>query len=111
MPGFRLAPDGWLSHGSEPRIPAGLGASKQNGMREEKVLDDANNKVGNPSHGPLALSWDTLPELAKNRWEEAVAFDVTVENQLAKAKADRSLAESERQRIAKESLDATKDVC
>jgi len=71
-------------------------------MREEKVLDDANNKVGNPSHGPLALSWDTLPELAKNRWEEAVAFDVTIENQVAKAKAkakakaDRSLAESER---------------
>jgi len=74
-------------------------------------LDDAHNKVGNPSHGPLALSWDTLPELAKNRWEEAVAFDVTIENQLGKAKADRSLAESERQRIAKEILDATKDVC
>ena len=74
-------------------------------------MDDANNKVGNPIHGPLALSWDTLPELAKNRWEEAVAFDVTIENQLAKAKADRSRAESERQRIAKEILDATKDVC
>jgi len=74
-------------------------------------LDNANTKVGSPSHGPLALSWDTLPELAKNRWEEAVAFDVTIENQLAKAKADRSLAESERQRIAKEILDATKDVC
>lgn len=74
-------------------------------------MDDVNNKAGDPSHGPLALSWDTLPELAKNRWEEAVAFDVTIENQLAKAKADRSLAESERQRIAKEILDATKDVC
>jgi len=24
MPGFRLARDGWLSRGSEPRIPAGL---------------------------------------------------------------------------------------
>ena len=35
---------------------------------------------------------------------------MTVENQLAKAKADRTLAETERQRIAKETLDATKDV-
>lgn len=74
-------------------------------------MKNTKNKVGDQNDAPLALSWDTLPDLAKNRWEEAVAFDVTVENQLAKAKSDRSLAESERQRIAKEILDATKDVC
>lgn len=74
-------------------------------------MKNPKNSTGNQSDTPLALSWDTLPDLAKNRWEEAVAFDVTVENQLAKAKADRTLAESERQRIAKEILDATKDVC
>ena len=74
-------------------------------------MKNPKNNTGNQSDTPLALSWDTLPDLAKNRWEEAVAFDVTVENQLAKAKADRTLAETERQRIAKEILDATKDVC
>jgi hypothetical protein len=81
-------------------------------MREKKLKNPKNN-VGDQNDKPLALSWDTLPDLAKNRWEEAVAFDVTVENQLAKAKAkaDRTIAESERQRIAKEILDATKDVC
>ena len=80
-------------------------------MREDKKLKNPKNNTGNQSDTPLALSWDTLPDLAKNRWEEAVAFDVTVENQLAKAKSDRTLAETERQRIAKEILDATKDVC
>ena len=80
-------------------------------MREEKKLNNAKNNVEDQSHAPLALSWDTLPDLAKNRWEEAVAFDMTVENQLAKAKAGRSMAETERQRIAREILDATKDVC
>jgi hypothetical protein len=80
-------------------------------MREEQKLKNAKNNVEDHSEAPLALSWDTLPDMAKNRWEEAVAFDVTVENHLAKAKADRTLAETERQRIAKEILDATKDVC
>ena len=80
-------------------------------MREDKKLKNPKNNTGNQSDTPLALSWDTLPDLAKNRWEDGVAFDVTVENQLAKAKADRTLAETERQRIAKEILDATKDVC
>ena len=74
-------------------------------------MKNPKNNTGNQSDTLLALSWDTLPDLAKNRWEDAVAFDVTVENQLAKAKADRTLAETERQRIAKEILDATKDVC
>ena len=74
-------------------------------------MKNSKNNVQDQSEAPLALSWDTLPDMAKNRWEEAVAFDVTVENHLAKAKADRSLAETERQRIAKEILDATKDVC
>ena len=61
--------------------------------------------------GSVTFSWETLPELAKNRWEEAVAFDVTMENRLVKAKASRSLAERERQRIAGEILEATKEVC
>lgn len=74
-------------------------------------MTNANNNQDQSNHGPLALSWDTLPELAKSRWEEAVAFDVTIENQLTKAKADRSLAEMERQKIAKEILEATKEVC
>ena len=74
-------------------------------------MKNPKNNTGNQSDTPLALSWDTLSDLAKNRWEEAVDFDATVENQLAKAKADRALAETERQRIAKEILDATKDVC
>ena len=74
-------------------------------------MKNPKNNAGDQNDKSLALSWDTLPDLAKNRWEEAVAFDVTVENQLAKAKADRTMAETERQRIAKEILDATKDVC
>jgi len=53
MPGFRLARDGWLSRGSEPRIPAGLGALERHGMREEKVLDDANNYEVHIRRGPL----------------------------------------------------------
>ena len=63
------------------------------------------------SDGPLAFAWETLPELAKSRWEEAVAYDVTMENQLARAKADRTQAEIQRQRIAREILEATKEVC
>ena len=74
-------------------------------------MKNPKNNTMNQSDTPLALSWGTLPDLAKNRWEEAVAFDVTVENRLAKATADRPLTETERQRIAKEILDATKGVC
>ena len=61
--------------------------------------------------GPMSLSWETLPELAKDRWEQAVAFDMTVETHLAKAKASRTQAEIERQRVAKEILEATKEIC
>ena len=63
-------------------------------MREDKKLKNPKNNKGNQSDTLLALSWDTLPDLAKNRWEDGVAFDVTVENQLAKAKADHALAET-----------------
>ena len=63
------------------------------------------------SNGPIAFAWETLPELAKSRWEEAVAYDVTMENQLARAKSERALAEIQRQRIAREILEATKEVC
>ena len=59
----------------------------------------------------MSLSWETLPELAKDRWEEAVAFEITVETHLAKAKASRTQAEIERQRVAKEILEATREIC
>ncbi|MCH8962993.1 MAG: hypothetical protein IH820_17190, partial [Bacteroidetes bacterium] len=48
------------------------------------------------------FSWDALPEVAKERWEEMVAYSSTVENQLSKAKASRAKAETERQRIARQ---------
>ena len=57
------------------------------------------------------FSWDSLPEVAKERWEEMVAYSSTIENQLARAKSSRAQAEIERQRIAKEVLDATKEAC
>ena len=52
-----------------------------------------------------------LPGLAKDRWEEAVAYDVTVETQLARAQSNRGQAEMERQRVAEEILEATREVC
>ncbi len=73
------------------------------------------NQSGNPDQLPDQLiedfSWDALPEVAKERWEEIVAYSSTVENQLSKAKASRAQAETERQRIASETLKATKDAC
>jgi hypothetical protein len=57
------------------------------------------------------FSWDALPEVAKERWEEMVAYSSTVENQLSKAKASRAQAETERQHIASETLKATKEAC
>ena len=80
-------------------------------IEEDNILKKADENQDGSNGGPLAFAWETLPELAKNRWEEAVAFNVTIENQLTKAKADRSQAEIERQRIAREILDATKEVC
>ena len=75
----------------------------------------ATNQSKSPDQTPEQLtedfSWETLPEVAKDRWEEMVAYSSTVENQLSKAKASRSQAETERQRIATETLDATKDAC
>jgi len=59
----------------------------------------------------IPFDWATLPDLAKNRWEEAVAFDLTVETQLSKAQASRGQAEIERQRVAGEILEATREVC
>ena len=74
-------------------------------------MSDPGDTQGKIVEGSVTFSWETLPELAKNRWEEAVAFDVTMENRLVRAKASRSLAERERQRIAGEILEATKEVC
>ena len=54
---------------------------------------------------------ETLPDLAKDRWEEAVAYDLTVETQLANAQSNRSRAEVERQRVAGEILEATREIC
>ena len=59
----------------------------------------------------MTLSWEALPELAKDRWEQAVGYDIAVETQLAKAKSTRSEAELERQRVANEILEATREVC
>ena len=59
----------------------------------------------------MTLSWEALPELAKDRWEQAVGYDLAVETQLAKAKSTRSEAELERQRVANEILEATREVC
>ena len=59
----------------------------------------------------MALFWEALPELAKDRWEQAVGYDLAVETQLAKAKSTRSEAELERQRVANEILEATREVC
>lgn len=57
------------------------------------------------------FNWEMLPGLAKDRWEEAVAYDVTVETQLARAQSNRGQAEMERQRVAEEILEATREVC
>lgn len=59
-------------------------------MREEKKSKNPKNNAKNQSDMPLALSWDTLPYLAK---------------------ADMTLAEPERQRVAKGIFDAIKAVC
>ena len=57
------------------------------------------------------FDWETLPDLAKDRWEKAVAYDLTVETQLARAQSNRGQAEVERQRVAGEILEATREVC
>ncbi len=57
------------------------------------------------------FSWDDLPEVAKESWEQLVAYSSTIEIQLAKTKASREKADVERQRIAKEVLAATKEAC
>ena len=44
---------------------------------------------------PSDFSWEALPELAKDRWEQMVAYSSAVENQLVNAKASRSQAEVE----------------
>jgi len=55
------------------------------------------------------FSCDALPEVAKERRYEMVAYNSTVENQLSKAKARGAQAETERQHIAGETLKATKE--
>ena len=80
----------------------------KNSRSAEQVQDSSRiNSMAND----VPFDWETLPELAKNRWEEAVAFDLTVETHLAKAQASRGQAEVERQRVAGEILEATREVC
>ncbi len=66
---------------------------------------------GDPEAIGGTFNWEMLPGLAKDRWEEAVAYDVTVETQLARAQSNRGQAEMERQRVAEEILEATREVC
>ena len=73
--------------------------AKVNNSQERELMESTN------------LSWEALPELAKDRWEQAVGYDLAVETQLAKAKSTRSEAELERQRVANEILEATREVC
>ena len=70
-----------------------------------------NNRQDRELMESMTLSWEALPELAKDRWEQAVGYDLSVETQLAKAKSTRSEAELERQRVANEILEATREVC
>ena len=80
-------------------------------MTENHQSPDTTQTVSVASEAPADFSWDSLPELAKERWEQAVAYSSTIENQLTKSKASRAQAEIGRQRIAKEILAATKEAC
>ncbi|PKB63814.1 MAG: hypothetical protein BZY80_05200 [SAR202 cluster bacterium Io17-Chloro-G2] len=76
-----------------------------------KKTNGTEQHQGDPEADGGAFDWETLPDLAKDRWEEAVAYDLTVETQLANAQSNRSQAEVERQRVAGEILEATREVC
>ena len=58
----------------------------------------------------LEFTWDSLPEVVKERWERAIDYSTTTEAQMAKARASREQAEVERQRIAKQILASTNEV-
>ena len=66
---------------------------------------------GDPAAEAGNFDWETLPDLAKDRWEAAVAYDLTVETRLANAQSGQSHAELERQKVAGEILVATIEVC
>ena len=76
-----------------------------------KIQDKIYTNQESPQEAPADFSWESLPELAKERWEQAIGYSSAIENQLAKAKASRTQAEVERQRIATEILSATKEAC
>ena len=76
-----------------------------------KENNGAEQREGDLAAEGRTFDWETLPDLAKDRWEEAVAYDLTVETQLANAQSNRSHAEVERQRVAGEILEATREVC
>ena len=74
-------------------------------------MTEIERSLGTPQVETSEFSWDALPDVAKERWEQMVAYSTTIENQLDKAKSSRAQAEVERQRIAKEILSATKEAC
>ena len=76
-----------------------------------KKTNGEKQQQGEPTAETGTFDWEVLPDLAKDRWEEAVAYDLTMETQLAKAQSNRSQAEVERQRVAGEILEATREVC
>ena len=55
------------------------------------------------------FTWDSLPEVVKERWERVIDYSTTTEAQLAKARTSRDQAELERQRIAKQILASTNE--
>jgi len=55
------------------------------------------------------FTWDSLPEVIKERFERIIDYSTTTEVQLAKAKASREQAEVERQRTAKHILANAKE--
>ena len=58
----------------------------------------------------LEFTWDSLPEVVKERWERVIDYSNTTEAQMPKARASREQAEVERQRIAKQILASTNEV-
>lgn len=59
----------------------------------------------------LTFSWETLPDLARDRWEEAVAYDIAVEGRLANGRSDLSRVNAERESVTLETMEATREVC
>ncbi|MDP6227984.1 MAG: hypothetical protein QF714_09840 [Dehalococcoidia bacterium] len=68
-----------------------------------------NNQTTMPAE-PVSLSLETLQE-APGAWEHGEEYDPNAESRLTLAKATRDQAESARQKIAEEILEATREKC